>query len=664
MAISSPGIGSNLDVNGIVAKLMTVEQQPLTLLAQKEASYQAKLSGYGSLGGALSSFQTALSGLTNLSKFQNFVATPADTTIMTASAASTAVPGTYSVTVGALAQAQTLRAAGQVSTTATIGAGTATTLTFQFGTFAAGAFTQDPAQATGSVTINSTNNSLQGIRDAVNAANIGVTATIINDGSAAPNRLVLTSNKTGANSTMKITAGAGGDATVTGLLSYDPALVQSMTQTAAAQDASVTINGVAVSSASNLVTGAIQGVTLSLAKIGTTNLNVVRDTGSVQTAVQAFVKAYNDINSTLANLTAYNPTTKQAGPLLGDSAVRNIQAQIRRTLSSPLAGLSGSLTTLSQIGVAFQKDGTLGLDATKLQSAITNNFNDIASLLAAVGKPTDSLVNYVSATGNAKAGSYAVNVSTLATQSKTIGSINLNPPAVNTMIAAGTTVTVAVDGISASVALTAGSYTGTQLATLIQSAINGTAAFSSAGSSVAASVDAVTGFLSITSNRYGSASSVSMGSGTGTAVATFMGTPTTSAGLDAAGTIDGVAAGGSGQYLTGAAGSATDGLKIQITGGGTGARGVINYSQGYANNLNNLVSQFLASPGLISSQTDGLNRSLKDIAKRRDAMNLRLTAIEKNYRTQFTSLDVLIGQMSQTSSYLTQQLANLPKVTG
>ena len=225
MALSSPGLGSNLDVNGIISKLMTVESQPLQKLAKKEASYQAQLSAYGSLSGALSSFQGTVNGLASLSKFQAVSATPADSTVLSASASSSAAAGSYSVNVATLAQAQSVYAAGQASTTAAIGSGASTTLTFQFGSISGGTltngkytgatFTQDASRASGTVTINSSNNTLEGIRDAVNAANIGVSATIINDGSATPNRLVFTSKTSGATSAMKIAV--SGDASLSSL---------------------------------------------------------------------------------------------------------------------------------------------------------------------------------------------------------------------------------------------------------------------------------------------------------------------------------------------------------------------------------------------------------------------------------------------------------------
>lgn len=653
MAISSPGIGSNLDVNGIVSKLMQVESQPLTLLNTKEASYQAQLSAYGNLSGALGSFQSAVSGLTNLSMYQSFTATPADATVMTASASSSASVGSYSVNVTALAQAQTLVANGQVSNTTSLGNG-ATTLSFQYGTSGTPA-SFGMAQT---VTIGA-NSSLQNIADAVNAANIGVSATVVNDGSATPYRLTFSAKNMGAANSMSVTTV---DPTLQGFLSYDQVSVggvKNMAQTTAAQNAGLTVNGVVVSSATNTVTGAIPGVTMNLAKLGTTTMTVAQNTSAVQTAIQGLVKAYNDANNTIANLTSYNASTNQSGPLLGDSATLNIQSQIRRSLSSAITGLTGNLTTLSQVGISFQKDGSLTLDSTKLQSAISGNFGDIAGLFAAAGKTSDGMVSYVGSSAKTKPGSYAVNVTQLATQGNSTGGVNLN--LAPTTIASGDTMNVTLDGVSATVALTAGTYTAAQLATMVQSVINNNTAFSAVGSTVTANINA-SGFLSVTSARFGSASNVNLSAGTGTSVAAFMGTATSSAGVDVAGTINGVAASGSGQILTGAAGYSTDGLKIQVTGGVIGARGTVNFSQGYAYQLNNVLNNFLTSPSLISGRTDGINRSIKDIQNQVAAVNTRLAATEARYRAQFTALDVLIGTMSQTSNYLTQQLANLPKL--
>ncbi len=131
--------------------------------------------------------------------------------------------------------------------------------------------------------------------------------------------------------------------------------------------------------------------------------------------------------------------------------------------------------------------------------------------------------------------------------------------------------------------------------------------------------------------------------------------------MNTAGTINGAAATGTGQHLTGATGSVTEGLKIQIMGGATGARGTLNFSRGYAYQLDTLASSFLNSTGPITGRTDGINKTIKDIGNQRDALNRRLVDVETRYRAQFTALDTMISSMNNTSSFLTQQLANLPK---
>ncbi|MHB1099086.1 MAG: flagellar filament capping protein FliD [Burkholderiales bacterium] len=671
--ISSPGIGSGLNVNGIVSSLMAVESQPLNLLNQQEASYQAKLSAYGSLTAGLSSFQSSVATLTSQSTFQSLSATPSDSTVLTATAANSASTGNYSIDTTALAQAQTLVATGQTSTTSAIGTGASTTLTFSFGTttgtttkgvYGSGTtFVQDPTQGTKTVTIDNTNNSLQGIADAINAANIGITASIVNDGSSTPYRLELTSS-TGASHSMEIAV--SGDTTLTSLLNYNPTQAagsgQNMTQTVSGQDAALTVNGLSITSPTNTVSSAISGVTLNLLKIGTSSLSVTNDASSVATTVQSFVTAYNTLHGTLSSLTAYDSTTKQGGPLLGDYTAMSVQTKLTGVLVSAVPGLSSSsssITTLGQLGISLNKDGTLSLDNTKLQSAISSNLSDIAGMFASVGKTTDSLVNYVSSTSNTQPGSYSVNVSQLATQGNLLGNINLNSGLTITK-GSNDTLSLTLDGITSTETLAAGTYNSSQLATLVQSAINGDTAFSSAGSSVAVSIDPTTGFMTITSNRYGSASSVTVANTS--AGAALMGSSNATTGVDVAGTIDGISATGSGQNLTGLAGTATDGLTIKIAGGSLGSRGTINYSQGYATGLDNAITGILSNSGQIASATNGINSNITDLKNQITAMNTHLSQVQKNYLNQFTSLDVLMGTMQSTSSYLTQQLANLPKV--
>jgi flagellar hook-associated protein 2 len=656
-AISS----TNLDVNNIVSQLMTVERQPINKLNVKEASYQTKLSAYGSIKGAVAGFQTAMQGLSSAITFTKLDAISSDDTILSATASSIAVAGTYSLEVTSLAQAQKLVAAGQSSSTAAIGDGTATTVTFDFGTINGG--TLDPVtkkytdvtsfgsngNGTKSITIDSSNNSLQGIRDAINSAKIGVTATIINDGGVTPYRLALSSDNNGVSNSLKISV--SGDTSVTNLLAHDPAATQNLSENVTATNANFKVNGVSVSKTSNSASDVIQGVTLNLKKITTTSttVTVAHDNASVSNSVAGFVKAYNELAKTLKDISAYNPSTKQAAILQGDSTVRSLQSQLRNALGSPVVGASGALTTLSQIGISFQKDGSLGLDTAKLNNAIADNVSDIASLFAAVGKGTDSLITFNSATSKSKAGSFAVNVTQIATQGHTVG----NSAANTTITDTNNALDITVNGVSASITLNAGVYTAQTLASELQAKINGASSFSNSGITVAVSQNS--GVLSVTSSSYGSNSNVAIG---GAGASDLLGAiPTHTAGVDVAGSIGGVTSTGSGQILSDA-----QGLNVTINGGALGDRGSVTYSNGYAFSLDIWTNTVLTTDGALASRTGGINNSIKDIGSRRASIETRLVGIERRYRAQFSALDMMLSSMNQTSNYLTQQLAQIAKL--
>ncbi|OUL99233.1 flagellar filament capping protein FliD [Variovorax sp. JS1663] len=411
-SISSLGIGSNLDLSTLLTNLQTAESQPLVQLQQRQVSYTSKLSAYGQLQSALTTLQTAAKKLGDPVFFQSVKATAGTAEVLSASAGSTASAGTYSINVTQMAQSQSVVAVGQVSAKTAIGSGT---ITIDFGTVSGGtydavtgkytgaAFTPDATRTAKNITIDPSNNTLEGIRDAVNAAKAGVTASIVNDGSGTPNRLVLTSTETGKASSMRIAV--AGDAALSNLLTHDPAGTQNLQQTIQAQNAELTVNGIAVTSASNTVKESIQGVTLNLLKTGTSGLAVARDTAAVETAINDFVKAYNALQSTAGTLTAYDASKKTGAALMGDSTLRNIQVSLRQVLTSPQ---SGALKTLSEIGMGFQKDGTLAVDADKLKKALSENLEGVAGLFSSptastegYGKQLSALVDKLTATGGA-----------------------------------------------------------------------------------------------------------------------------------------------------------------------------------------------------------------------------------------------------------------------
>ncbi|KRB93312.1 hypothetical protein ASE07_13285 [Noviherbaspirillum sp. Root189] len=649
---------------------MSVEQRPLTNLSKQETSIKSKLSAIGALKSSLSTFQSAVQALGDGSKFQAFKVSSSDSSIVSASASSNAAPGTYSLEVSKLAQAQKLASAGQASSSVAIGTGV---ITFDFGTINLGetgtfdsdtgkysnASFQSSGAGTKTVKIDTSNNSLAGIRDAINNAGIGVTAAIINDGGTNPHRLVLTQQTTGKASSMKISV--EGDGPLAALLSHNPAgapVNQAFSETITAQNAELKVDGIVVSKPSNTITDMIAGATLTLNKTNAgspTSITVARDTAGITTAVGQFVTAFNQVNQTLKNVSSYNADTKQAAALNGDSTVRIIQTQLRSLLTSPVAG-NGTYTLLPQIGVSLQKDGTLAVDNDKLQKAISSNPADIAGLFSAVGRTTDSLVSYTGSTDKTAPGTYALNVTQLATQGKTVGQGVANL----TIDSSNDRLEVKLDGNTATVTLSHGTYANADaLIQDIQAKINGASAFSGAGSTV--SVSQAGGVITLTSARYGSASNISISGGNGKA-GIIGASPTIVDGLNVAGTINGAVATGSGQYLTGAEGNPAEGLKLQITGTTIGDRGTVSYTKGYAYQFQKLATTLLGEDGVVASRINGINDSLKRIDQQRERINDRLAETEKRYRAQFTALDVLLSNMTQTSNYLAQQLANLPTI--
>lgn len=399
MAVTSLGVGSGLDLNGLLSNLMQAEQQPLLALQKKEVSYQARISALGSLKGSLSSLQTAAQGFipstdqTAASKYASFKASVTDTTIASASASTGAVTGTYSLEVSALAQSQRLTSPDNtnVAGKAALVAGLATggSLKIELGTLTGAspalAFAADSLrELTVTVAAGAT---LENVRDAINtAATDGrVSATIVNGTNG--QQLVLSSAKTGTTNVMKLSGITGLDfnpaGTGTGTLSQAAA-----SGGQAASDAAFKLNGIAATSSTNTATGVLDGVTLTLTKtnIGApTNLTVSKDsTSAVTAAINSFIKSYNDATGAMKNLGFYDAGTKNSGALQGDSTLRGAQSQVRTLLQNNAGGTS-AYQTLTSIGVSVEKDGTLKLDSTKLNKAIEADYTGVTNVLSSVG---------------------------------------------------------------------------------------------------------------------------------------------------------------------------------------------------------------------------------------------------------------------------------------
>ncbi|MFQ6405292.1 flagellar filament capping protein FliD [Methylophilus sp. 'Pure River'] len=549
--VSSTG-ASGLPIDSLVTAQMQAEQQPITDIKTKISSYNTKLSAYSTLKSGLSTFQTAVDKLATAAKFNAQSVTASDATSISATANGTAVLGNYSVSVTQLATSQKLASPAYSSATDIVGTGK---LTISFGTYTAAnggtpaSFTANADKSDITIDITSSNNTLAGIRDAINAKNASVSASIVNDGTG--NRLVITSKDTGEVNSLKISvADDDGNNTDTGGLSalaYDPlASSNNMTQMTAAKNALLTVDGMSISKASNTVSDVIQGVTLTLKTVtsASNTLSVGTDTDTIQSSVQSFVDAYNALNTSMRNLTKFvSAGSTSNGALLGDSTARNIMVKLKSMLSasSPTAT---TYKTLSDIGVSMGSDGSLSLDSTKLQKAITNNVGDVAKLFSPSATSTDPQVTFLGSKDDTASGTYAVNISQLGGN-----------------------------------------------------------------------------------------------------------------GVNAIGTINGVTANTTGSVLTGVIGNGSYGLQLSVTGTATGSRGTVTFSKGLAGELSSLLDGWLDTDGALTTKTDGISSSIKDLNKKADDISAKLPAIEARYRAQYAKLDALLSSLQSTSSNLTSQLA-------
>lgn len=456
--LTASGIGSGLDIDSLVTQLMTLEQRPLSLIATKEASFQAKLSAFGQLKSVLTSLQTAADALKDSAKFSATKASVADSTLLTATSNASASPGTYSVEVNALAKVQRTATSATAEFVPVAG-----DLTITLGKVSGGVF----VPGGGTATLSFDGGTLEELRDAINDGDLGVTASVVNNGTV--KQLVLTGDETGAAQAFSISGTAG--------LSFDPATVGVSTDPVygvqSSQDAQLIVDGLSISRSTNSIGDVIEGVTLTLTQAdpGTaTSVTVADDKGGAISAINAFVKAFNDFTTAAKNLTAFNAETKVAATLNGDSTVRSIQSQLRGILASSLGSFNGT-RTLSELGIAFKDDGSLAVDSAKLDTAIKD--------------PTKKVAEFFAGTDNVK---------------------------------------------------------------------------------------------------------------------------------------------------------------------------------GFAETVSDRIDAFVNGSGLISGRTNGINSSIKILDRQRDALEVRLVQIESRYRTQFSALDSLVASMTQTSTFLTQQLANLPTI--
>ncbi|MBU2710482.1 flagellar filament capping protein FliD [Zooshikella harenae] len=654
-SISSVGFGSGVFSSELIDQLVQVEREPtVKRLDQREAEINTQLSDFGRIQSALINLRLsarvlsnpdALGALKATSTASNFSATVDD---------SSAVTGTYSVEVTELAQAHAIATGVFVDKETTLGTGTLNITAG--GTSAA-------------ITIDNGNNTLEGVRDAINAeSDLGVTASVIDTGSGY--QLVLAATETGLDNAVEVnvTDDDGNNIDTSGLsqLAFNGS-AQNLTETVAALDSSVKINGITLTRSSNVIDDAIEGVTLNLTgkNAGSpATLKLELDSSGITERVQDFVDKYNELQTLVNEVTAFDTSTNQSGSLLGDASLRNIMSQTRNLLGSIVSGLeSAGVRTLSEIGITTKASigesssdsGTLIFDATTFKQKLASSRDDIMAIFAEQGRTTDSQVKFLSSTDLTKAGSYSINVTQLATRGALTGSLGLAAPV--TIDDDNNNFKIKVNGVeSADITLTNGSYTLDELTTEIATQINADSNLKGANATVNVSVDG-SNQLQITSTKYGSSSTIEFTQvDTNSAATLGLSVATGTAGVDVAGTINGQTATGVGQTLKAATDDDSTGIKVQITGGSTGDRGTVTFIEGVAEQLVSLVTSFVSVDGALSTKTDGLNTTLQQISDERVKLDERLESFRDRITKQFIAADILVTKLQSTQDYIKQQL--------
>lgn len=650
--ISSLGLGSGVLNSDLVDQLVQAERAPTeNRLTQKTEQTQALLSAYGKLRSAVTELRLPMRQLSAPDNLKAFSASSSNEGIGVSVDSTKASRGTYSVEVTSLAGAQALASRDVFADrdATSVGQGT---LTLNVG------------DKTTNLTIDSSNDTLQGLANAINDSDAGVSAGVIDTGNGF--QLVLSADETGTANAVSISVSGdtgGTDTDNQGLsrFAFNTGMDTDagLQETIAASDAVMKINGVEVTRSTNSFENVIDGLTFDITETGSSTIKVQQDLGAVADRVQGFVDKFNSLQSTIDSLAGFNAEAGVGSLLTGDSTVRSIQNQLRQVLTRVVPGLeNSSVRSLADVGITTNfETGGLEFDRARFEEQLKNNPDDVTALFAEQGRTTDSQVEFVRSGLNTEPGRYDINITQAATQGALSGAAFTAPLTIG---AGNDELTFQVNGeTSVSVQLTQQTYnTAQELADEIQAQLNANNALNASGSGVQVGIGSG-GELTFTSSDYGSDSNVSLtsvedGSAYGLSAATG------TSGIDVAGTIGGRTAEGDGQVLfLGSGNGGASGLQVRILGDQTGSRGSITFVEGVAERTVDLVSSFVGADGAIESRTESLNRDLEQIQENQARLEERIAAYRERLVSQFTAADSLISQLNSTQDYVSQQLAAL-----
>ena len=367
-SFSVGGLNTGIDFNDMISKLIEIKRRPINILETKRTTYNDKISTYNELSTKLSDLKSAADKLKTSAGFYVKTSSESDSTVLDSTASGTASVGNYSISITELASAEKEihNGSGLTASTDVVNSSGSDKI-FQY--------TYGGTQRTLTVADGTT---LEGLKALINndASNPGVMATVINDGTNY--RLIISGDDTGATNTITIDAGTTLDGTGS-TVDFSSASFSDTANIAA--DAVFTVDGLEITRSSNAVSDVINGVTLNLKKVDSTTLTVSADNESIKEQIEAFVTAYNDVNTFITSNSTYDTDSEEGGIFVGEGTTRNIQNNLRRMVTSSVSGLSGSLSILAEIGITTNyKTGNLEINSTTLDTKLGTNLDDIADL--------------------------------------------------------------------------------------------------------------------------------------------------------------------------------------------------------------------------------------------------------------------------------------------
>ena len=421
-----------------------------------------------------------------------------------------------------------------------------------------------------------------------------------------------------------------------------------------------------ISSKTNTITDALSGSTITLKGVSAAgkkaNLTVATDTSGVKTQLEAFVKAYNDLDTTLRSLSAYgvSPGKGQApvggGELSGDATIRAIQTEMRAMFNQAIPGAPKGYSSMVDIGVTFAKDGKLSLDSTKLSTALTNNPDGVRQLLMGRAQFSQSGFTAINSNSLTKSGTSTIEVTSVPTKAKLVGGA-VAPTSFPASLTGGANVLkLSIDGTPVTANLATSYGSAAAMAAGMQTAIN-----TSLPAARQVTVAYNSGEFQITSGKTGNTSKVEVLSGTTLPPSFGLTVGLTASGTALAGKIGGVAALADDDSMTliGATGSGASGLKIRVDTPTLGSRGSVSFARGFAYNMGDTLSRVLSLNGPIETRKSSLNSDISRIDDQVDRLNDKLVRMETTLRKQFTAMDSTVGKYNQLSTYLASQLKAL-----